>query len=75
MVRILGLVGEKAEVQNILNVTWIPPTYLDKDTKDILLSMRKTQIVKTLGDIKFDITRESCRSHWKRSRENTTYSI
>ena len=75
MVRILDLVGKKEEYQDILNRTWIPPTYMYKDNKDMLLSMRKTQTVKALVDIKVDITRYSLRFHWRRARENNASSI
>ena len=68
MVIILDIVGDKWEAQKTLRLTWTPPIYLVKDTKYILISMRKIQTVKDLGDIKVDITRESFRSHWIRSR-------
>ena len=74
MVRILDLVGKKEEYQDILNRTWIPPTYMYKDNKDMLLSMRKTQTVRALVDIKVEITRVSFGYHWRRSRENTASS-
>ena len=75
MVWRLGIVGDKEEYQKILNITWIPPTYLDKDTKYILLNMKKTQTSKALRDIKVEIARESFVYHWRRSRENTLSSI
>ena len=75
MVRRLGLVGEKEEYQNILNGVCTHPTYLDRYTKDILLSMRENQMVKALGYIKVEITRESFMYHWRRDRKNTASSI
>ena len=68
MVRGLGIVGEKEESQNTLNVTWTPPTYLEKYTKEILIIIRKTQTIKSLGDIKVEITRDSSSSNWRRTR-------
>ena len=58
MVRILGLVGEKEDAQNILNGTWLPPTHLYKYTKDILLSTKKTLTINDLRDIKVNIAME-----------------
>ena len=75
MVRRLGLVGKKEETQKILDGTWTPTTKLYKDTKDILLRTSKIQTLKAFEDIKVDITRESFRSHGRRSRGNMASSI
>ena len=56
MVIKLVLVGKKEESQKIQNRTCIHPTYLDKDTKDILILMRKTQTVKALVGINSRLT-------------------
>ena len=69
MVIILGLVRDKWDAQKLLNRTWLPPTELDKGTKDILLGM-KNPTVNTLGEIKVDINRDSFRSNLRRSRDN-----
>ena len=67
MVRRIGLVVEKKYSQKVLNGTWVPPTRLNEDTKDILLIRKKNPTINSLGDIKVEITRESFRFHLEES--------
>ena len=73
--RRLGLEGKKEYSGKILNGMWVPPTNFDKDPKDIILNMKKNSTINFLGHIKINITRESFRSHWRKSMENTASYI